>query len=283
LPAVIAILLGLAASLSWGVADFFGGIQSRRMPVVAVVLGSQLAGLLLVATIVAIRGEAPPGGDFAIFAMLSSLGGIVGLLAFYRALSIGSMGVVAPLSSTAATIPVIVGIATGERPSLLQGVGVAVAVAGVVLASREASDEAKSSRAVSAGAGLALVSAAGFGCFFVLLDRASDDDVLWAVCLNRATSVGLLALALLAIRPHLGLRGGDVRMLALVGVLDIGANVLFAVASTLGLVSVVAVLSSLYPVATVVLARFVLHEKLHTVQRIGAATALLGVALISAG
>ncbi len=280
---MIAIILGLAASLSWGVADFFGGLQSRRMPVVAVVLGSQLSGLVLVVTVVAIRGEAPPGGDFALYAALSSVAGIVGLTAFYQALSIGSMGVVAPLSSTAAVIPVIVGIATGDRPSALQGAGVALAIGGVVLASREAGDEAGSSRAVSAGAGLALLSALGFGLFFLAIDRASDADVLWAVCVNRAVSAALLGAALIAIRPPMSLRGGDLRILAMVGVLDITANGLFAVASTMGLVSVVAVLSSLYPVMTVVLARFVLGERLRPIQRAGAAAALAGVALISAG
>jgi drug/metabolite transporter (DMT)-like permease len=280
---MVAIVLGLAASLSWGVADFLGGIQSRRMPVVAVVLGSQLAGLLLAASVVAIRGEAPPGGDFALYAALSSVGGIIGLTAFYKALSIGAMGVVAPLASTGAVIPVGVGIATGDRPSALQGVGVAVAICGVILASREAGEEAKESRAVSRGAGFALISAVGFGCFFLAIDRASDDDVLWAVAVNRTVSVTLLGLALLAIRPKLGIKPADMRTLAIVGVLDIAANGLFALAATKGLVSVVAVLSSLYPVITVILARVVLKERLAAVQRIGAFTALAGVALISAG
>src|SRR3954470_7380364 len=201
---MVAIALGLAASLSWGVADFFGGIQARRMAVVAVVLGSQLAGLVLAAVVVAIRGEAPPGGDFVIYAALSSIGGILGLTAFYKALSIGAMGVVAPLSSTAAVIPVVVGIGTGDQLSAVQGLGIAVAIAGVLLASREASDEAQTSRAVSAGAGLALMSAVGFGCFFLAIDRASDQDVLWAVCVNRTVSVSLLGLALLATRPAIG-------------------------------------------------------------------------------
>src|SRR3954468_6772208 len=113
---MLAIALGLAASVTWGVADFLGGIQSRRIPVIAVVLGSQLAGLVLVALVVVIRGEPPPGGDFALYAALSSIGGIVGLTAFYTALSIGPMGVVAPLSATAAGLPVIVGGAAGGRP-----------------------------------------------------------------------------------------------------------------------------------------------------------------------
>jgi drug/metabolite transporter (DMT)-like permease len=280
---MLAIALGLAASLSWGVADFLGGIQSRRMPVVAVVLGSQLAGLTLVAVVVVARGEPLPGGDFLLYAALSSVGGIIGLTAFYKALSIGAMGVVAPLSSTGAVIPVAVGIATGDRPSALQGIGVAVAIAGVILASREAGEEAQRSRAVSAGAGFALISAIGFGCFFLAIDRASDDDVIWAVCVNRTVSVTLLGLALLATRPKLGLKPADMRMLAIVGILDIAANGLFALAATKGLVSVVAVLSSLYPVITVILARMVLKERLHAVQRLGAFAALAGVALISAG
>jgi drug/metabolite transporter (DMT)-like permease len=277
---VLAIALGLAASLSWGVADFFGGIQSRRMPVVAVVLGSQLAGLVLVAAVVAARGEGMPGGDFVVYAALSSVGGIVGLTAFYKALSIGAMGVVAPLSSTAAVIPLVVGLATGDRPSALQGAGVAVAIAGVLLASREAGEHGGS---VSKGAGLALVSAVGFGCFFLAIDKASDSDVLWAVCVNRTVSVCLLGLALLATRPTLGLHPADMRMLALVGVLDILANGLFALAATKGLVSVVSVLASLYPVITVLLARVVLKERLRGVQRLGAVLALAGAALISAG
>jgi drug/metabolite transporter (DMT)-like permease len=280
---VFAIALGLAASLSWGVADFLGGIQSRRMPVVAVVLGSQLAGLALGAVVVAVRGSAPPGGDFVLYAAASSVGGIVGLTAFYKALSIGAMGVVAPLSSTAAVIPLVVGLASGDSLTALQASGIALAIAGVVLASREASDEAKGSAAVAKGAGFALISALGFGFFFVAIDRASDADVLWAVCVNRTVSVLLLSAALVVTRPAVGLKLTDMRVLALVGVLDIAANGFFAVASTKGLVSIVAVLASLYPIVTVVLARVVLHERLHAIQRIGAAAALAGVALISVG
>jgi drug/metabolite transporter (DMT)-like permease len=276
---MFAIALGLAASLSWGFADFLGGIQSRRMPVVAVVLGSQLAGLVLVAAIVAVRGEGVPGGDFLIYASLSSVGGIAGLTAFYKALSIGAMGVVAPLSSLAAAIPLVVGIATGDRPSALQGAGVAVAIVGVLLASREAGEHGPG---VAKGAGFALLSAVGFGCFFLAIDKASDGDVLWAVCVNRTVSVALLGLALLVTRPKLGLRTPDMRTLAIVGMLDILANGFFALAATKGLVSVVAVLASLYPVVTVALARVVLKERLRAIQRVGAALALAGVALISA-
>src|SRR4051812_9169472 len=278
---MFAIALGLAASLSWGVADFFRGVPSRHMPVVAVVLGSQLAGLVLVAVIVALRGEAPPGGDFAAYAALSSLAGITGLTAFYKGLSIGAMGVVAPLSSLAAAIPLVVGLATGDRPSAFQAAGVAIAIVGVLLASREAGEHGGGN--VAKGAGFALLSAVGFGCFFLAIDKASDADVLWAVAVNRTVSVALLGAALLVTRPKLGLRPADMRMLAIVGVLDILANSFFALAATKGLVSVVAVLASLYPVVTVVLARVVLKERLQVSQRVGAALALTGAALISAG
>ena len=281
---MIAVLFGLLAGLTWGLADFIGGIQSRRLPAVTVVLFSQFAGLLLVVAVVAIRGTAAPGGDFVVYGAISSLGGMVVLIAFYRALSIGAMGVVAPLASLAAVIPLVVGIATGERPSALQAVGVAVAIIGVVLASREASEKAEKSPTVAKGVGLALVAAVGFGTFLVAIDRASDSDVLWAVLVNRTCSVTLLGTAVLALRrATLGVSMHDARMLAIVGILDIGANASFAYASTQGLVSVVAVLGSLYPVTTVLLARFVLHERLHALQRAGAVTALLGVALISAG
>ena len=280
---MFAIALGLAASVSWGVGDFLGGLQSRRLPVVAVVLGSQLAGLVLVAAIIAARGSPPPGGDFFLYAATSSIGGIVGLTAFYKALSVGAMGVVAPLSSTAAVIPVVFGLASGDTLSALQASGIVLAVVGVALASREASDEARASKALATGAGLALVSALGFGFFFVAIAKASDADVVWAVGVNRTVSVGLLAAALLVTRPGIGLRLRDMRILVVIGVLDTGANFLFALASTKGLLSVVAVLAALYPVVTVILARVVLHERLQTIQRVGAAAALAGVALISAG
>src|SRR3954462_1085113 len=256
---MFAIVLGIAARLSWGVADFLGGTQSRRIPAVAVVLGSQFAGLVLVVAVVAVRGKAIPGGDFVLYAALSSVAGIIGLTAFYHALSIGSMGVVAPLSSCAAAIPLVVGLATGDKPSTIQGIGVAVAIVGVLLASREAGEHGGA--AVAKGAGFALLSAVGFGCFFLAIDKASDSDVLWAVCVNRTVSVALLAVALLVIRPQLGIKPKDMRTLAIVGVLDILANGFFALAATKGLVSVVAVLASLYPVITVVLPRLILQER----------------------
>lgn len=273
-----ALLLAFASSISWGVADFLGGLKARQLPVLNVVTASQLTGLLLVGIYMLIRWEPMPGGDFVLWAPLSGLAGVIGLLAFYRGLAVGNMGVVAPISATAAVVPVVVGIASGDRPSELQYTGLVLALAGVVLASRE-----EVSGGPARGAGLAIVSALGFGFFFVGLDHASDADVGWAILANRVTSFSLLFAAFLVIRPPLAVRRADVPVLALIGTLDITANLMFAIASTIGLVSLVSVLGSLYPLTTAALAAVVLRERPHRVALIGVAMAIGGVVLIAGG
>jgi drug/metabolite transporter (DMT)-like permease len=168
---VLAIGLALVASLSWGAADFVGGIKSRALPLLTVIGMSQLAGLTVIALIVAARGVGPPGGDYWVYAALSAVGGLGGLFAFYRGLAIGAMSVVAPVASLSAAIPVVFGLARGERPSALQAAGMVVAIAGVALAAREEGPEgAPNGTRVASGVGLALVAALGFGSFFVGMD-----------------------------------------------------------------------------------------------------------------
>jgi drug/metabolite transporter (DMT)-like permease len=278
-----AFALAFASSVSWGVADFIGGLKSRSLPLLNVLLVSQGVGLLAIAAFVAIRGEGPPGGDFAVFAALSAVAGVLGLAAFYRGLAIGSMGVVAPISACSAVVPVVVGTATGDRPSALQTVGLVLALGGVVLASREEGTGLRLSRGTAAGAGLAAVAALGFGFFFLGIDRASDADVAWAMLVNRVTGVSLLISATLALRPRFRVRRGDVGALSAAGLLDASANAFFAVAATKGLVSLVSVVGSLYPLTTVSLAATVLHERPHRLAQVGVAGALAGVALIAAG
>jgi drug/metabolite transporter (DMT)-like permease len=277
---LVALVLAFGSSVTWGVADFLGGLQARRLPLMNVLVGSQLSGLLLIAVIVAVRGRPAPGGDFAVFSALSAVAGVVGLASFYRGLAIGNMGVVAPISATAAVIPLAIGIATGDRPTGVESAGLALALVGVVLASRE---EVGDGRGVARGAGMAIVSALGFGFFFAAIDRASDADVLWAVFANRVTGVSILTAAMLVLRPPIAAQRADLPRLALIGALDIGANVMFAVASTRGLLSLVAVLGALYPITTVTLARVVLGERPHRVAQVGVVAALAGVVLIAAG
>lgn len=258
--------------------------MARRMPVLVVMVVSQTAGLAVIVTAVATAGGGAPGADFVPYAMLAGTAGSLGLLAFYRGLAIGQMGVVAPISSMAVLVPVIFGLATGDRPSALQSVGGLIGLAGIALASRESAEEAGASRRVAAGVGLALLSGIGFGTFFVAMDVAADSDPLWANLVNRGTSLSLGVLALLVLRPGRGrLSRRELPVLLSVGTLEMTANVAFAFAATEGLLSVTSILSSLYPVVVVALAWVVLKERLHPVQQWGAVLALVGVALIAGG
>lgn len=279
---MLAVALGLASSLCWGISDFVGGLKSRSLELLSVLLLSQLTGLVLVALLVALRGRAPPpAGDLALGA-LSGISGVLGLAAFYRGLATGAMAVVAPIAASGAAIPVAAGLLEGERPSATQAAGVALAIAGVATVSRETGEAGRPAR-VAAGVGLALAAAVGIGGFFVALDHASERDLLWALLAARAASVGGLGLAVIALRPRLAVTRADAVALALVGALDVTANGLFAAAANEGLVSLAAVLSSLYPVVTIVLARLVLAERVRPSQGGGIAAVLVGVALISAG
>ncbi|MBA3298712.1 MAG: DMT family transporter [Thermoleophilaceae bacterium] len=279
---MVAVALGLAAGISWGVADFLGGLKSRQLNVVAVLVISQAAGALLVGLIVAARGQGPPELHFLLYGVLGGVAGLVGLAAFYRGMAVGAMAVVAPISATGAAIPVAVGLSTGDRPSAIQVVGLVLAMVGVVLASREGGEGAGGAR-LAAGTGLALVAALGFGAFFVGLDAASDGDVLWALLAARSFDVILLCALAVTLGRGARMSARDLRDVVAVGLLDVLANALFALASTRGLVSLVAVLASLYPVVTIFLARLVLKERIRASQGAGVALALVGVAAIASG
>jgi drug/metabolite transporter (DMT)-like permease len=281
---VAAVLLALCSSLSFGVGDFLGGLATRRLRVLVVMVVSQATGLTGIAILVALRGDGPPDAVFVPFALASAALGVVGLMALYRGLATGMMSVVAPIAATAAVVPVLVGSATGERPAALQNLGIAVALGGVVLVSL-APTGAQAGTRLAAGAGLGLLAAACFGLFLVLFDRAAEDDPYWATLMLRIGSVSLLLIALAVVRPPKPFAFGaaTLGLLMVVGILDVAGNAFFAVASTKGLVGVVAVLSSLYPVGTVALARIFLGERMNLVQGAGVALALGGVALIATG
>ena len=276
------ILLALAASLSWGVADFGAGVGARRLPVPLVIVVSQGAGLVFVGAVVAIaQPHTPTLAQFAWGALAGTVG-LFGLTAFYRALSIGAMGIVGPLSATAAVVPLAYGLARGERPSSLQLAGVALAVVGVVAASIEKSGHVEGRR-IGAGVGYALLAALAFGCSLIALSKAAAGGALWAPLSMRAVGVPLMLVVVLLLRPpHAGLRP-SLWLLVGVGIFDTAANVLFGLAVSRGLLSVVSVLASLYPVVLVAMARVLLHERIARHQLGGVAIALTGVALISAG
>ena len=252
------------------------------MSVLIVLVLSQGVGAILLAAIVVVRGEGPPASEFLVYGALAGLSGLVGLAAFYRGMAVGAMAVVAPISAMGAAIPVAVGLSTGDRPSAVQAVGLGLALIGVLLAAREKTPDAGGTR-LAAGTGLALLAALGFGGFFVGLDVASDGDVLWALLAARVCDTVLLVGLVIAMRERVDLSARDTRDVAAVGIFDVTANALFAVASTQGLVSLVAVLASLYPVVTIFLAGLVLRERIRPSQGVGVALALAGVAAIASG
>ena len=278
---MLAPALALAASLSWGVADFLAGLRSRRLPLLTVLLLVQSAGRVSIAVVVGVRGEGPPGSEALGYAALAGLAGAIGLAGLYRGLAVGSMSVVAPITATGVVVPVVFGLATGDEISAVQTAGMGLAVAGVVLAARE--PRGSGGGRIAAGAGVAAVAALAFGLVLVALDAAADADALWATLVMRAASWSIWLAGFALVRPSLSVTAGDLRVLALVGILDTAANALFALASTRGLLSVVSVLAQLYPIATVLLARFVLGERISRPQQLGVAAAFVGVALLTAG
>jgi drug/metabolite transporter (DMT)-like permease len=277
-----AVVLALAASLSWGIADFGGGLGARRTQLVWVLVVSQLAGLVLVgAMYLATRPDPPTEREYA-WGVFAGVMGVVGLAAFYRALAVGTMGIVGPISATGAIVPVIYGLARGERPAALQAVGIVVAVIGVIAASLEPLPEG-AGRKLATGVGFSLVAAIGFGCSILGLNRVSQAGVVWGTLTLRLTVVPIVLVAALVVRPSAARLWPVLPLLVATGLFDTGANLLYGASARHGLISVVSVLASLYPLVLVALAYFVLHERISRPQLAGVALALTGVVLISAG
>ena len=297
--------LGLSSGLCWGAADFFGGMQSRRLPALTVAFWSQVAGALGLVVALAVSGTRPTPAGVA-WGLVAGVGSGCALVLFYRGLAEGTMSVVAPVSACGAVVPVAAALLTGHRPGALAGLGVTAAITGVVLVSRprrpphgryrspgRPSDPgAPAHPGPSGGPGrsgrvlaMALGSALGFGLFYVFVDAGttgSRGDPLWVIAGARASSLVMLSMiALVGNRSALRWPGRRIGPVALVGIGDTGANLLFAYAATTGNLAVVGVLGSLYPVATVVLARWLLGERLSRGQSAGVALALTGVGLLA--
>ncbi|HEX6763126.1 MAG TPA: DMT family transporter [Gaiellaceae bacterium] len=272
------LLLALGSSVVWGVADFSGGSLSRRLPVLGVTLVSQAAGFTVLVVAVAVRGEV--GTRSFLLGLLSGVGGGLGLAAFYRALSLGTMSVVSPIAACGALVPFIVSLATGERPGRFALVGAVAALGGAVMASLEErrAESPERGRAVV----LALAAAVALGLFVYFLGLGSKDgDALSTLFGARIGSLTVLALVAMWLRAPVRIPRSSIAAVAAVGLADVTANVLFALASRSGLLALVSVLGSLYPVVTVLLAHVVLGERLTPAQRVGVALALGGVAVIA--
>jgi drug/metabolite transporter (DMT)-like permease len=322
---MLGIALALGASICWGSGDFLGGFSTRRASLWAVIIGSQAVGLAGAALVTFGTGHGWPGLHAVWPVMLGGLASVVAISCFYKALAIGTMSIVAPISATNAMIPFVAGLAAGERPTAVQLAGVALAAVGVMLVAIE---PARSGETIGAavlpgepavepagaaalfgtapGTGppavpassdraprpprrdqrrailLALTAAVCMGLVLVGYDATARYDPLWAMLAGRLSSATIFALLFLVLRPHVKVERSALPFIVAVGILDTGANGLFALATTEGYLSLVAVLGSLYPVVTVLLAFGVLRERIAAHQLAGAAATLAGIALIAA-
>ncbi|MFF5703354.1 EamA family transporter [Streptomyces sp. NPDC012794] len=285
-------LFALATAVLWGLADFGGGLLTRRIPALTVLVVSQLAAVVVLGALVLGTGAWSAAGPQLWFAVAAGLVGPAAMLAFYKALALGPMGVVSPLGSVGVVVPVGVGLALGERPGPGQFAGIAVAVLGIVLAG---GPELRGAPVQRRAVVLTLVAAFGFGAVMALISEASTTvtGLFLALFVQRVTNVAVAGAALCAqIRrgvPALP-EGTGPRVLwsmapalAFVGLADVAANGTYSLAAQTGPVTVAAVISSLYPVVTAFAAFVVLKERLRSVQAAGAGLALAGTVLLAAG
>ncbi|MGH9457232.1 MAG: EamA family transporter [Thermoanaerobaculia bacterium] len=277
-------VLALASAAVYGSADFLGGMASRRTTALRVVAISQGIGLVVVLGTIPLFGPARVMASDLGWGAAAGVCGALGVLFLYRALAIGTMSVVAPLTAVfAAVVPVIVGVLRGERPAVAARFGIALALVAIALVSRSTREETRGGAQTSSRRSIVIALGAGLliGFFLVALDGASDDAGLWTLAIARV--VGLAVLLPLAI-PR-GLRPPRAAVAPIVGsgVLDMAANILYVLAVMRGMLALVATLVSLYPAATVLLARGVYGERLEPVQKLGVALALGAVALIGWG
>ncbi len=283
----MAIVLSLLAALAYGAADFIGGVASKKAQVLSVVLISQLVGTVPFLIVFPFLNDAPfdPGGFW--WGTAAGVGGGTGVILLYAGLAKGRMSVVAPITAVeAAIVPVAFGLLSGEEPSRLALVGIAVAVISVALISSAA--EAGPSR--DGGQGLATPgllhafgAGAAFGAFFIFLDMAGDRASLWPLVGTRCASLTLVTTVIVVTTRSIAAPRASYPAIVGAGVFDMAANIFYLLATREGLLSLVAVITSMYPASTVLLARVVLKERLARPQLLGIACAATGIALISSG
>ena len=279
-PAVSA-MLALAASALWGAADFLGGTATRRLPSYVVVGASELLVLVLLVPFALLDGGLDAPAGYLPWAVAAGLLGLLALSAFYTALAAGTMGVVAPITATGIVVPVFVGLA-GDSPSWPQLVGIVAIAVGVIAVSGPQLRRSSSPAGVRPIL-LALLAAAGFGMWAVCMAQGARFSVPMTLVVMRVSSIAVIGLGLVVTRRRAAVVRADVPLLAAIGASEMGANAAYAVATRTGALSVVAVLASLSPAVTVLLARQLHGERLRRIQLAGVTATLVGVACIAAG
>lgn len=276
-PLFVTIVFGLAASLCWGSGDFSGGLASRRAHAASVVLADYGVGFILLVMLALVWKEPLPNLPDLLWGGLGGVAGVLGLLAFYTALARGKMGIVAPVSAVlTATLPVLFNALTAGLPTLLQLVGLVLALLAIGLISRP-----ERTRGLPKGLGLALLAGCGFGCFFILISRVNPAATFWPLAIARFTAVAVLLIVARVRHKPIQLGRAEAPLVVLAGTLGAVGNVCFLIAAHSGRLDVATILSSLYPAATVGLSAVVLRERATGIQAVGILLVLLAVPLIS--
>ena len=274
----MAIALALISSILWGTSDFVGGTVSKRLPSSTVLLWSSFAALPFVAVIALVAGDLHFSGTTVGWGIVAGVSCSLGIVALYQALATGVMGVVAPIASTSVLVPVAVGFARGEGPGPVRSVGIALAIIGVILAG------GPHLRLFRSGGHrpivLALIAALGIGISLLAVANGSGDNALSTLLVMRLVYPVLLIVVVIVTRAPKMAGRGNIMPAAAAGIGDALAVTLYGVATRSGALPVVAALSSLFPVTTLVLARQIDHERLEREQAIGVALALIGVLIV---
>ena len=277
---MFALSLSLAACFGWGIADFLGGLKSRHLPTLTVLTVSNIFGVAMIFALVCLRGTPLPDDPALWWAVGGGIAGIIAMFLLYKALAIGPMSVIAPISSLGAILPLSFGLTTGDELTILQTIGIPTAIAGTLLAVREKGEKKKKATR-SKGVWMALASAVAVGCFLIIMDHASAVDPYWSALIMRSSYGVFLTPFVLLLRPPLKVGRLHLPGIITLGVVDALAGFAFALATTVGMLSLVAVVGSLYPAVTILLSSVVLKERLLPTQYVGVTLALAGVILIS--
>jgi len=275
----MAAILALISSISWGVADYMGGIASRRAGAMQVLVIAYPSGAVIItlAAFLVVPGEISPAA--IAWGVVVGLIGAIAVALLYIALSRGPMGIVSPITAVmSGSVPLAVGVVSGERLSGLAIIGVVLAVFAVVLVTREKSDQRKVQLSTVV---ISIASGTAIGLYLSALGSAPDDSGIWAATVGRWTSSIFVAIAVFVVLRNFTRTNFPWQLAIISGFLDAGANAVFQLASQRGLLAIVAVLGSLYPATTVLLARFLLHERLIRIQLIGVYLAFAAVAALA--
>jgi drug/metabolite transporter (DMT)-like permease len=277
---MIAINLSLIACFCWGLSQFLAGSKARALPVLTLLAYTSATGFTVFIICTIIRGMPMPSDPNLVFALLGGVAGISGVYCLYRGLAVGAVSIVVPVSALCALVPVTASLIQGEIPHVIQAFGIVAALCGGVLISLQ--KETRVEKLVTTrGIIPALGAALGFGAFFMMMDVAGAVDPLWAATSSRLASFLLVLIAVSWKRPKLSINALHLPVVVMIGALDAAAALAYTTATTFGMLSLVAVVSSLYPVVSVVLAAVFLKERLRGSQLIGVVLIILGIAMIS--